>query len=95
MCKNIYICMHAAISLSLFFSITYFTIFYIQCLFFFFILRFRFRFVFFVHKNYKRKQMKLFHSVCAQASLFIIHTYIVHRNKYKVGKNIIIIIAVI
>lgn len=68
--------MHAAISLSLFFSITYFTIFYIQCLFFFlhssFSISFRY---FFVHKNYKRKQMKLFHSVCAQASLHNTHIY--------------------
>lgn len=83
-----YACSYLSLPL---FSITYFTIFYIQCFFFFV-----FDFVsFFVHKNYKRKQMKLFHSVCAQASLFIINTYIVHRNKYKVGKNIIIIIAVI
>lgn len=62
------------LSLPLFFDYIFYYILYTVFVFFLhssFAISFRF----FVHKNYKRKQMKLFHSVCAQASLFIIHTY--------------------
>lgn len=68
--------MHAAISLSLFFfDYIFYYILYTVFVCFFLHSSFSISFRFFVHKNYKRKQMKLFHSVCAQASLFIIHTY--------------------